>query len=72
MKLNWKGGDGNLVCVTDDGAVYSIQTIRGPEFILLALAPDGVTRLGGLGFLGTSFDNIDEAKARAQEIEDER
>lgn len=72
MKLVWVGGGGNQVCVTDDGAVYSIQTVHGPEFILQGVAPDGVTRLGDLGFLGTSFAEDHLAKERAQLIEDAR
>lgn len=72
MKLVWVGGAGNEVCVTDDGAVYSIQSVGSKDHILQAIGPDGSTRLGDTEFLGVSCPNVDTAKARAQMIEDAR
>jgi hypothetical protein len=70
-KLNWRGGTGNIVAIADDNAIYSIQTLIS-DHILQAIDPAGVPGMGGTSILGKSFFDIDEAKARAQEIEDNR
>lgn len=70
-ELNWKGGNGNTIAVTDDGAVYSIQTVANC-YVLQAISPEGVGGMGGTGFLGTSLPTLDTAKMSAQMIEDER
>jgi hypothetical protein len=70
-ELHWKGGAGNTIAITDDGCVYTIQAVADRQ-VLQAIDTDGFTRMGGTGFFGVDCDSVDDAKGKAQEIEDER
>ena len=67
MTLQWRGMRGNIIARGTQG-LYNIQTLTNRQHILQGVGADGLHMLS-LPFLGEQFDDLEDAKKRAEELD---